>query len=223
RAENRKRDMKKKIGVALFLMLLLVLAGGYQLLYKKAYRIREYKTTHRKAVIDPAYDGAVIPPNIAPLNFVVNESGKRYYVQIHSTTGKLIEISSRKPKIVIPLGPWKKMLAANRGLPIHFDIYAADDEGQWVRFESLTNTIANEDIDGFLVYRPIKPMYSFYWRNMDIYQRSLESYKKSPVLLSRTLANGCLNCHLFSPNSPDRMIMHMRAGPGTGMFLTREG
>ncbi|MBA7692542.1 hypothetical protein ES703_101109 [subsurface metagenome] len=140
--------MKKKIGIALFLMLLLVLAGGYQLLYKRAYRVREYKTTSRKAVIDPVYDGAVIPPNIAPLNFVVNESGKRYYVRIHSTTGKPIEIYSRKPKIVIPLGPWKKMLAANRGLPIHFDIYAADDEGQWVRFESLTNTIANEDIVG---------------------------------------------------------------------------
>ncbi len=214
--------MKKKIGVALFLMLLLVLAGGYQLLYKRAYRVREYKTTHRKAVIDPAYDGTVIPPNIAPLNFVVNESGKRYYVRIHSTTGKPIEIYSRKPKIVIPLGPWKKMLAANRGLPIHFDIYAADDEGQWVRFESLTNTIANEDIDGFLVYRLIKPLY-FFWRNMGIYQRNLESYDESPVFLSRTLANACINCHSFYPNSPDRMVLHMRAGPGTAMFLTREG
>ena len=38
--------------------------------------------------IRPDCAGIVIPPNIAPLNFVVDEPGVRYYVEIRSERGE---------------------------------------------------------------------------------------------------------------------------------------
>jgi len=54
--------------------------------------------------ICPDYAGVVVPPNIAPLNFVIREEGTRYFVKIHSARGEGIEIFSRSGKVRIPLG-----------------------------------------------------------------------------------------------------------------------
>lgn len=45
--------------------------------------------------ISPDYVDVTIPPNIAPLNFVIHEPGQRYLVRIQSTQGRPIEIASR--------------------------------------------------------------------------------------------------------------------------------
>jgi hypothetical protein len=38
--------------------------------------------------IRPDYSGIIIPPNIAPLNFTVKDSGQNYVVHIHSKEGE---------------------------------------------------------------------------------------------------------------------------------------
>jgi hypothetical protein len=51
--------------------------------------------------IRPDYAGIVIPPNIAPLNFLVEEPGVEYRVRIHGAAeenGVEIVIGSRGPK-----------------------------------------------------------------------------------------------------------------------------
>ena len=46
--------------------------------------IDQYSFINRPAKIRPDYRGTVVPPNIAPLNFLVQEDGSRYCVKIYS-------------------------------------------------------------------------------------------------------------------------------------------
>ncbi len=48
---------------------------------------------NRLPQIRPDYAGCVIPPNIAPLNFLVEEPAAQYHVRISSKRGEGIEIS----------------------------------------------------------------------------------------------------------------------------------
>jgi hypothetical protein len=57
--------------------------------------IKEFNSVDRPAVIHPDYTNTVIPPNIAPLNFLIREKGTKYYVRIYSEQGKDIDIYSR--------------------------------------------------------------------------------------------------------------------------------
>jgi len=177
----------------------------------------------RGARIFPDYTGTVIPPNMAPLNFLVKEPGTRYCLKISSGKAKTIEVFSRSPGIVIPTGPWRELLGANRGGKIYFDIYVKQPSGVWSRFERITNTIAREEIDGYLVYRLIGPIYEL-WGKIGIYQRNLHNYDESVVLSNKSFGNDCVNCHTFHANSPASMILHVRSRKyGKGSVLYRNG
>jgi len=83
----------------------------------------------RTAQIQPDYCDTVIPPNIAPLNFLIREPGSQYYVKIHSEQGDPVEIAGRSPKIRIPPAPWRKLLESLRqgpGRPV--DAVRSDNE-----------------------------------------------------------------------------------------------
>ena len=172
--------------------------------------IEQYSSIERPARICPDYCGIVIPPNIAPLNCVVQEDGSRYCVKIHSKQGRQIEIFSRSPKIIIPRGPWHELLKVNRGEQLFFDVFVRMPKEQWKRFDTITNNIAREDIDDFLVYRRIHPGYST-WRKMGVYQRNLQNYDESLILNNGYYGDGCLNCHTFCPNHPDKMLIGIRS------------
>ena len=115
--------------------------------------------SNRAPHIRPDYSDAVIPPNIAPLNFVVEEPGTEYGVRIRSAQGEAIDVVSRSPQVVIPLARWRQLLAANRGRKLYFDVCVRRADGQWTRFEPIVNTIADADIDRYLFYRLMKPIY----------------------------------------------------------------
>ncbi|MDZ7261586.1 MAG: hypothetical protein ONB05_05710 [candidate division KSB1 bacterium] len=206
--------------LALFFALLAV--GIYCHLSTNPVALKEATPVARLPYIDPDYTNIVIPPNIAPLNFMIKEPGRGYYVNIYTTEGKNIEIFSRSPKIIIPQGRWKKMVNSNRGQELHFDVYAKNENGQWLRFQTITNRIAREDIDGFLVYRLMAPLYIL-WKKLGIYQRNLQNYDESLIFHNRAASRACINCHCFYHNNPDKMILHLRGGPGTSMLLAQRG
>ena len=177
--------------------------------------INQYSSIDRPPKIHPDYCQTVIPPNIAPLNFLVEESGSQFCVQIYSKKGSTIQIFSRSPKITIPQGRWHKLLNANRGEQLNFDVFVKTANppaatAQWNRFSSITNQIANEDIDGFLVYRRIHPGHGF-WRKMGIYQRNLHRFDESLILENDYFKGGCLNCHTFCNNRTDKMFIGIRS------------
>ncbi len=174
---------------------------------------------NRPPEIRPAYQDCMIPPNFAPLHFIIAEPGSRYFVKIHAEQGQPIEILSRTPVIRIPAGKWRDLLALNRGRPLSLEVLVEDDatptktEGggrRWKRFETLRNRIAQEDIDRFLVYRKIHPAHSA-WRDIGIYQRDLSGFDESCVLSNDSFQQGCLNCHTFCNNRTDTMLISTRS------------
>ena len=186
--------------------------------------IGEFRTIDRPARISPDYVDTVIPPNIAPLNFLVAEPGSAYRVVISADRGDDISVVDREGRIVIPPKPWATLLDANRGGQLHFDVYVRDEAGKWRRFAPISTAIAPEDIDRYLVYRLLKPLY-VRWVEMSIYQRDLSSYTQKPIWRGRTFQPpGCINCHAFCNNRTERMAVGYRSSAyGGGVLLALDG
>jgi hypothetical protein len=167
--------------------------------------------------IFPDYTSIVIPFNIAPLNFKIDEKGSEYLVEIYSKNGKKITIKQVSPEIVIPKNQWHKMLGNNKGNLLKIDVYARQDK--WYKFASIIDTIAPESIDNHLVYRIINVIYAD-TDKLGIYQRNLENFDQSVIFENTTTAERpCMNCHSFSNNDPGKMSLHIRrAYAGTVIF-----
>ena len=170
-----------------------------------------YADAGRRPLIRPDYVDTVIPANISPLNFDIQEQGERYRVRIDSKQGEPIDLSSSDSSIDIPLVKWSQLLAANRGNPLSFEIFVMQEDDTWTRYETIVNQIATEDIDSHLVYRKLNPNYNF-WSEIGIYQRDLSGWDESVVLDGRTMGTGCVNCHTFNQGNPDRMFIGIRGG-----------
>ena len=216
--------MKRHLWLVLLCALLVVIVGTMSLLRRNAaFIIEECALVDRLPHIRPDYTETVIPPNIAPLNFLVEEPGTHYRVKIYSARGDGIDILSRSPTIVIPPGPWKKLLTANPGEELAWDVYVRKRHGRWSRFDTITGTIALEDIDDYLVYRLIKPLYTLY-TDIGVYQRNLRNYDESGVLYGRQFPHGpCINCHTFLDNRTDRMTLGIRSEDYGSSALISQG
>jgi len=228
---QKHKNKKAKFIYALISCALIIFALLYVVRGNKV-TITQYSVINRPAGIRPDYSGTVIPPNIAPLNFVIQQDGSRYFVRIYSETGKPIEIFSKTPRIVIPKKAWHKLLDLNRGQQLSLDIFVksqaitsaseAENKG-WSRYKTITNEIANEDIDAFLVYRKIRPGHRT-WRDIGIYQRNLNSFDESLILDNGYYKHGCLNCHTFCRNKPDKMLIGIRSAVyGSSTLLIEDG
>ncbi len=171
--------------------------------------------------IRPDYSGTVIPPNIAPLNFAVQEPGAEYHVTIRATSGGSIEIRSKRPNVVIPRHSWRRLLEANRGRPLQMDVYVKSNRRPWRQFHPVTNDIADEPINKYLAYRLIYPIYNCF-RDVGIYQRDLESYRQDELLHGRSIAECCINCHSFLNNRASSCTIGIRSGKfGSCALLVR--
>ena len=118
--------------------------------------------------IKPDYTDIAIPPNIAPMNFAILEKGNCFLAKIYSVNGEQISVASRNGKIKIPKKSWRKLLSANKGNILSFDIFVRSDDNAWRKFQTINNTIAADPIDGVLVYRFMKPIHNW-WSDIGIY------------------------------------------------------
>ncbi len=211
--------------VLLLCALLALLAGGLVLhgVRPEAPAVAQCERTRRMPRIRPDYVGTVIPPNIAPLNFLVEEPGTQYCVRISSRQGEPIEILSKTPQIVIPEGPWKILLDLNRGEELQFDVLAKGADGQWRRFDAITNTVSTAPIDSHLVYRLLGTGYIDI-ADLGIYQRDVEGYAENLIFHNRSMGGGCINCHTFLNGGTSDMILHVRGDQcGFAMVMARDG
>jgi len=219
---KKHKSKKAKLIYALITCAFIITVVFYAFRGKKM-TITQYSVINRHPGISPDYSGSVIPPNIAPLNFFIQQDGSRYFVKIHSKKGKPIEIFSSTPEIMIPQSRWHQLLNTNRGEQLSFDVFVKTANDQWNRFSTITNKIADEDIDAFLVYRKIRPGHRI-WRDMGIYQRNLNSFDESLVLNNGYLNHGCLNCHTFCNNRTDKMFIGIRSAVyGSSVLLLEDG
>ncbi len=181
-------------------------------------------SVERPAKIRPDYCGIVIPPNIAPLNFLIEEPGARHLVRIsaESAAAEPIDVVGKSGKIVIPEKPWRELLNRNKGRELRFDVFVQESNGQWQQFQTFVNRIAEEQIDPYLVYRKIRPAHNII-TDMGIYQRSIEGYKEELILHNRSFGSGCGSCHTFCGNNPDNMLIQIRTLNGPRTLLIHDG
>ncbi len=159
--------------------------------------------------IFPDYAGITLPPNIAPLNFRVEEPGSYFRVAMCSTAGTPIVLSDRKGLFQFPAEEWHMLLQANAGNPLYVDISVRGANGEWRRFNAITNSIAREPIDPYIAYRLLKPLYNTFV-NLGIYQRHIEAFKEKPILENNRFNQNCLNCHTFLNRRADTFVFHTR-------------
>jgi hypothetical protein len=185
--------------------------------------IEKYVESAVEPGISPDYSDIVIPANIAPINFRILEQGQQYFVKVRVGSDKAIDIFSKTGDVRIPVRKWRALLESGRGKKIFFDVYVMDAGKKWKKFRSITNTIAEDDIDGYVVYRRMKPIYNW-WKGIGIYQRNLVNYDESLVMHGRSFEEGCLNCHSFIGNDPGTMTIGLRSvAYGSSTLLARNG
>ena len=181
-------------------------------IFSSCNRIQTAIVLDEKPDIFPDYSDVAIPPNIAPLNFYIRENDKQYRVRLIAGNDSF-DIECRQ-QVNIPAKKWKRLLNENAGKELSILLFAKKEK-DWVQFRAISLTIAAEKMDPFIVYRLISPGYE-YWDKMGIYQRRLENFDETPVLVNTLTDEGCMNCHSFCNNDPQKMLFHIRAmHPGT--------
>jgi hypothetical protein len=182
---------------------------------------KESTETDKFPLIFPDYTDLTIPPNIAPLNFLIKEPGEKYAVRISSKNGNDIVISGSNPKIKINNSDWKKLLLSNHGEELNVEVFCKNGNS-WTNYKPIKHQIAKEKIDSYLIYRLINSAYVL-WFEMGLYQRNLENFEESPIIQNKSVGGACINCHSSSRNNPEKFMFHIRSKfPGTLLYNNSE-
>ncbi len=182
---------------------------------------KDFHRQPRKIAVYPDYHEAVIPPNIAPLNFQIEEDADAYRVHIYGAKGESLILSGKV--IQIPVRKWKRLLALNTGDTIYTELYLKKGS-QWFSDAPRKNRIAPEEIDPYLAYRLIEPSYICY-ETMTINQRNLTNFDEKIIYENSLLSDGdngqCVNCHSFQNyNRGGTMQLHLRQHLGGTLIVT---
>lgn len=185
----------------------------------------QYTEAETTAQIHPDYKDVVVPPNIAPLNFICRDSlATAFVAQLKGSGEELLAAASSDGCIRMDSTAWRSLLTASKGSEISVDIYAKRPDG-WVHFKPHKIFVAEEPIDAFLSYRLIEPGYELY-RQLGIYQRNLTTFEEVPVYENNRQYNDgenhCINCHNFRKNSTESMLFHVRSNHG-GTIIVQDG
>lgn len=175
----------------------------------------------RNAVTFPEYDDAVIPPNIAPLNFLIEDSADDYITHIYTASGQSETVVGGS-RVEISLDEWRNLLAEAKGDTLYTDIYVKTN-GAWSVCNTRKNPVAEEEIDPYITYRLIEPSYVDY-EEMTLNQRNLTDFEEVQIYNNMMLSNGdngqCVNCHAAQDyNRTGRSQFHVRQNHG-GTVLT---
>lgn len=161
------------------------------------------------AVIYPDYRDVTIPPNIAPMNFMVMDTTADAFV---TDIDGIVCGAGKDGKMDIDSTAWRRLLQDRRGKDMHVTIYARRADG-WVRQPGFALHVAEEEIDPYVTYRLIEPGYELYLQ-LGIYQRNMTNFDVLTVYENdrdvNSGENHCINCHNFQNNDTERMYMHVR-------------
>ncbi len=172
-------------------------------------------TLEESSPVDTMYNGIVIPPNIAPLNFFLPDNGKEQAVVLESNGIKLTAIAENNTAIPA-LREWKDLLEQAKTHISVTHCYRTDNG--WIAYPPFTLTIAEESIDPYLAYRLIPPGYEM-WYKMGIYQRNLENFEETAIITNERMEHNCVNCHTFPKQNPEKMTLHTRLRHGGTLIM----
>lgn len=171
-----------------------------------------YTDTEQSVSVYPDYKEIVIPPNIAPLNFLVRSPGKEFVAVLAADKGQLTASSRNGSSICFEEQAWHDFISRHKGELLNMTVYAHAGKG-WVRYPSYPLRVADEEIDPYVSYRLIEPGYSLY-RQLGLYQRNLTGFEEQAIYENnRTFdfkENHCVNCHNYQNYSTRNMLFHVR-------------
>ena len=167
--------------------------------------------------IYPDYTGITIPPNIAPLNFRIKNQAENYFVKIENSQGRSVSLMSKSGIIKIGIREWRNLLDEDRGGSLEISTYIKKGSSGWIKLKTVKNEISSDEIDPFIAFRKIPPA-NILWNDMGIYQRSLETFRETPIMENKLSDDNCMNCHSFNSGNPDQFMFHMRGAYG-GTFI----
>ena len=130
----------------------------------------------------PDNTAAVLPPNIAPLNFRVLDECDEVVVRIHSNKTKE-EIVVSGPDLDINVDDWHSLLDKAKGGNLLTDVYIKKGD-KWQHLSTIVNPVAMEPCDEFLTYRLIEPSYVDY-EGMTINQRNITNFDERIIYSNR--------------------------------------
>ena len=194
-------------------VLMCVVFGMLTACSSKADEPANFTEVGQPASIYPDYKDIIIPPNIAPLNFLVRTPGEKFVAVLTSSEGKKLSASAlHGSTLQFNAEQWKSLLSVSRGKEIQVQVYTYTEK-KWLRFQPFTWHVAEEEIDPFVSYRLIEPGYSYY-RQLGLYQRNLTNFQEEVIYENnRTFNyedNHCINCHNYQNYSTQKMLFHVR-------------
>ncbi|MGA2508307.1 MAG: hypothetical protein ABSF80_12620 [Chitinispirillaceae bacterium] len=171
---------------------------------------RDCAVVGRLPVIKPDYAGITIPPNIAPLNFTLQDSCTVCVADIASANGTPITVWGNEGAVRIAAAPWRRLLTENAGKPLRITLYARGNKGEWRRYTTIKDTIAAEPVDRYCTYRLLSFQYNYSSDLLEC-QRDLSSFDETVLVNTQNYAWGCVNCHVPMNNDPGRFVLQSRS------------
>jgi hypothetical protein len=211
---RKRQEISGRVRAHLIIFIILMTAMGC------SKRMPLSEDLKQDAVLNPDYASVTIPPNIAPMNFRISETADNYLARFYNSNGVDFIVSSKDGNINIPEKKWHKLLSSSVAKEFNVDIVVKKSQ-KWVKYNTITNHVAHDSIDKYLVYRLIDPEFET-WKVMGIYQRNLENFNVTPIMLNRVSDGNCMNCHTFSRNNSNTMMFHMRGEHG-GTVIYKDG
>ena len=194
----------------LFLLLLVTSCSKHPSLPTSFTEVNE--TPH----IYPDYVDVVVPPNIAPLNFLVDDV-EDVVAEFQVQNSKL-NFGGSDNKVQIDEKEWHELLAEAKGKSLSVSVYTKKD-GKWLAYKPFSIDVAEEDIDPYVSFRVLPPTFVGY-DELSIRQRNLTNFEETTIYNNRQISHGlegqCINCHSYQNYGTSNMMFHTRMqNPGT--------
>ncbi len=205
--------MKKTFYIFSALLVAMLALQGCQ---KKARVPEFFKTTKNPVLIYPDYHNVVVPQNIAPLTFHVENEADEVVAQL--TDGQHT-FAYRGPDIEPRMDDWRQLSG-----DISVEVFVRKGE-EWQLLQPFSITISPDSIDPYISYRLIAPSYVTY-EDLTICQRNLENYDEKVIY--GNMANSderdgqCINCHSYQNYDPNTFQFHVRQAHG-GTLIVSDG
>lgn len=175
----------------------------------------KYFSKGNSPVIYPDYTDITVPGNIAPVNFMIQDSAIKIFTIIESGD---VRFKTSGQKVCIPLKKWRQLTRQGN---ITVTVFEQKKDG-WFKMKPFDIYIS-DDIDPYLTYRVIPPLFETYHR-LSINQRNITNFKEKVVYANTMASKGsnmqCINCHSFKNWKTDNMQFHIRQYLGGTIMYT---
>ena len=170
--------------------------------------------------IYPDYTEVMVPANVCPMNFAVQEGESETIARLTSPGGTYIYGDNQK--VLIDETEWTDMLKSAKGKEIKVEVFAKIGD-KWKAYQPFNIYVAEDSIDEYISYRAIQPSYVAY-EKLSINQRNLTNFDEREIYNNMSVSSEkvgqCINCHSYKNFKTDNMLFHMRQGYGGTMIVS---